>query len=40
MVSTNIECVCMLQLIDDFTDVNEGEKEIMKMWNLHVMQHK
>uniref|UniRef100_A0A3Q3XJ67 Uncharacterized protein n=1 Tax=Mola mola TaxID=94237 RepID=A0A3Q3XJ67_MOLML len=25
--------------IEDFTDVNEGEKEIMKMWNLHVMKH-
>jgi len=26
---------CMI--IDEFTDVNEGEKEIMKMWNHHVM---
>lgn len=25
--------------IEEFTDVNEGEKEVMKMWNLHVMQH-
>ncbi|XP_076121182.1 polycomb protein suz12-A-like isoform X2 [Alosa pseudoharengus] len=25
--------------IDDFTDVNEGEKEVMKLWNLHVMKH-
>uniref|UniRef100_A0A672T043 Polycomb protein suz12-A n=1 Tax=Sinocyclocheilus grahami TaxID=75366 RepID=A0A672T043_SINGR len=25
--------------IDEFTDVNEGEKEVMKMWNLHVMKH-
>lgn len=24
-------------MIDEFTDVNDGEKEIMKMWNLHVM---
>lgn len=24
-------------MLDDFTDVNEGEKAIMKMWNLHVM---
>jgi len=24
-------------MIDEFTDVNEGEKEIMKMWNLHIM---
>jgi hypothetical protein len=27
-------------MIDEFTDVNEGEKELMKMWNLHVMKHK
>lgn len=26
-------------MIDEFTDVNEGEKEVMKMWNLHVMHH-
>ncbi|RZF43138.1 hypothetical protein LSTR_LSTR012558 [Laodelphax striatellus] len=26
-------------MIDDFTDVNEGEKELMKKWNLHVMKH-
>lgn len=26
-------------MIDDFTDVNEGEKELMKMWNLHVMKY-
>ncbi|XP_012681390.2 polycomb protein suz12-A-like [Clupea harengus] len=25
--------------IDDFTDVNEGEKEVMKLWNLHVMKY-
>lgn len=25
------------QMIDEFTDVNEGEKELMKLWNLHVM---
>lgn len=24
-------------MIDEFTDVNDGEKELMKMWNLHVM---
>ncbi|XP_041076735.1 polycomb protein SUZ12-like isoform X2 [Polyodon spathula] len=23
--------------IEEFTDVNEGEKEVMKLWNLHVM---
>lgn len=28
------------QMIDEFTDVNEGEKELMKLWNLHVMKHK
>lgn len=27
------------KLLDDFTDVNEGEKEMLKMWNLHVMKH-
>lgn len=32
--------VILSQMIDEFTDVNEGEKEVMKMWNLHVMQHK
>uniref|UniRef100_A0A336L0Z7 CSON001913 protein n=1 Tax=Culicoides sonorensis TaxID=179676 RepID=A0A336L0Z7_CULSO len=26
-----------IQMIDEFTDVNEGEKELMKLWNLHVM---
>lgn len=26
-----------MQQIEDFMDVNEGEKEIMKLWNLHVM---
>lgn len=26
--------------IDDFVDVNDGEKEIMKMWNLHVMENR
>uniref|UniRef100_A0A8C9VKH8 SUZ12 polycomb repressive complex 2 subunit b n=1 Tax=Scleropages formosus TaxID=113540 RepID=A0A8C9VKH8_SCLFO len=25
--------------IEEFTDVNEGEKEVMKLWNLHVMKH-
>lgn len=28
-----------VNMIDEFTDVNEGEKELMKMWNLHVMKH-
>ena len=26
----------MCQMIDEFSDVNEGEKEFMKMWNIHV----
>ncbi|XP_001511295.4 polycomb protein SUZ12 [Ornithorhynchus anatinus] len=25
--------------IEEFSDVNEGEKEVMKLWNLHVMKH-
>ena len=25
------------KMIDEFTDVNEGEKVLMKLWNLHVM---
>lgn len=28
-----------MMMIDEFTDVNEGEKELMKMWNLHVMRN-
>lgn len=28
-----------IQMIDEFSDVNEGEKELMKLWNLHVMRH-
>lgn len=28
------------QMIDDFADVNEGEKGIMKMWNLFMMKNK
>ena len=27
------------RMIDEFTDVNEGEKEFMKMWNLHVQHY-
>lgn len=27
------------QQIDEFMDVNEGEKEVMKLWNLYVMKH-
>lgn len=28
-----------IQLIDEFTDVNDGEKELMKLWNLHLMKN-
>ncbi|CAL8134328.1 unnamed protein product [Orchesella dallaii] len=28
------------RIIDEFTDVNKGEKEFMKMWNLHVLKYK
>lgn len=28
-----------INLIDEFTDVNEGEKELMKLWNLHCMKY-
>ena len=28
-----------MQMIDEFTDVNPGEKELMKKWNLHVMKY-
>ncbi|XP_018012195.1 polycomb protein suz12-A-like isoform X2 [Hyalella azteca] len=28
-----------VSMIDDFSDVNDGEKEIMKLWNVHVMKH-
>lgn len=27
-------------MIDDFSDVNEGEKEVMKLWNLHMLKYK
>jgi len=29
----------MCKLMDDFTDVNPGEKEVLKLWNLHVMEN-
>ena len=29
-----------LQMIDEFTDVNKGEKELMKLWNLFTMENK
>ena len=30
-------CLFSPKMIDEFTDVNEGEKELMKMWNSHIM---
>ena len=27
-------------MIDEFTDVNKGEKELMKLWNTFAMQNK
>ncbi|CAB4054292.1 SUZ12 [Lepeophtheirus salmonis] len=27
------------KMLDEFSDVNDGEKEFMKMWNLHVQHH-
>lgn len=27
-------------MIDEFTDVNEGEKNLMKLWNIHMMRFK
>jgi len=27
-------------LLDEFTDVNEAEKQVMKMWNFHVLKNK
>ena len=32
--------VINLQMIDEFTDVNKGEKELMKLWNTFSMQNK
>ena len=28
------------QMIEEFTDVNRGEKELMKLWNLFAMDNK
>ena len=28
------------QLIDEFSDVNDGEKQLMKLWNLHLMRNR
>jgi len=32
--------ISFLQMIDEFTDVNEGEKELMKLWNLFITEKK
>ena len=34
------QLVVLFQMIEEFTDVNEGEKELMKLWNLHIMKKK
>ena len=26
-------------MIDEFTDVNDGEKELMKLWNVYIMKN-
>ena len=37
----NLSGICfVLQMIDEFTDVNRGEKELMKLWNTFSMQNK
>lgn len=28
-----------IRMIDEFIDVNDGEKEIMKLWNLYILKH-
>ena len=28
---------CLMQMIDEFSDISRGEKEIMKMWNVHAL---
>ena len=38
--SVNDSVVSFLQMIDEFTDVNKGEKELMKLWNTFSMQNK
>lgn len=33
--------VCVyVQLIDEFTDVNDAEMRLMKLWNLHIIHYK
>ena len=27
-------------MIDEFTDVNQGEKELMKLWNIFALENK
>ena len=28
---------CLVQMIDEFSDISKGEKEVMKMWNIHAL---
>ena len=41
MIRTDPEWLQMKtsRMIDDFTDVNSGEKEFMKIWNHHVQKY-
>lgn len=39
LVDPNWLLTKMCQMIDEFSDVNEGEKEFMKMWNIHVQHY-
>jgi hypothetical protein len=32
--------VTSTRMVDDFIDVNEGEKSFMKIWNFFIMDHK
>jgi len=33
------DCFVSLQMIEEFTDVNQGEKEVMKLWNLFALEN-
>ena len=39
VVHTNSYAVILMciQMIEEFTDVNRGEKELMKLWNLFAL---
>lgn len=34
------DCFLSVQMIDEFTDVNAGEKELMKLWNKYTLETK